>query len=89
MNRYRETTIKTKMFLSFQPKLEQQVKTLCQHCQSNNEMLSVIKAALIVGCNSLAILGWCRLGWLHFTENKDGVIFICQNSLDEITKLWK
>jgi hypothetical protein len=79
-----EIIVKTK---PFNQRLRHRKPLFCPRCNGETEMMTVADAALIIGCSSYAIKGWCKLGWLHFTQRDAEPFLICSNSLAEIIKL--
>lgn len=61
-------------------------RRFCEFCRKDTEMLTTDRAALYAKCSSWAIIGWVRLGWLHFNEDGDGLLLICRSSLGNLLK---
>jgi len=61
-------------------------RAFCEFCGKETEMMTTDRAALFAGCSTWAIFGWIQLGWLHFTENDEGILLICRQSLGNLLK---
>ncbi len=57
----------------------------CQHCDSPVRMLSPDETAFRLGVSTRSIFRAIENNEFHFIETADGKLFICQNSIQQIS----
>jgi hypothetical protein len=74
-----EITIETdRMFYISSPRL---VFSWCAACDAQVEMVPVDEAAILRRVNSRTIFSWAETKQVHSSENTNGLLLICLNSL--------
>ena len=75
-----KVTIETERVFTFR-NFERQQSGWCLGCGAKTQMATVADAARQADLNELAIYQLLEAGALHFTEDADGRVLICLNSL--------
>ncbi|HSE97309.1 MAG TPA: hypothetical protein VLD57_03495 [Blastocatellia bacterium] len=57
----------------------------CEECGEQTRMATAIEAAILIGVSSRSIYQMIEARALHFVETPDRVIFICLNSLVDLS----
>ena len=81
-----KTTRKTKITVERERLLvirrqRRQVVAWCQACSAEVDMFAVAAAAALTGLSQRAVFRLLEAESLHFTENDEGEVLICLNSL--------
>jgi excisionase family DNA binding protein len=80
-----EITVETKEVIVLRLRTSS-VRAWCEPCAEQVKMITVDEAAAVAEVTARTIYRWVETQRVHFTETPDGQLFICFNSLLELTK---
>ena len=60
------------------------VTGMCPRCGGGVRLVSTNQAAALVGESTRTIYRWIETGLIHFTETREGHLFVCLASLPQI-----
>ena len=59
----------------------------CEHCHTRTRMLTPEELSVIAGFGSTRVLRLVEAGRLHSIRTREGLLFVCLNSLQETASL--